>query len=403
MKRLMILSSTPGIGTGYSNITQNLAVELKKLGYNVAITGVQSSYHMDQYRGIDVYPIMNDFHEATNVQAQIMRLKLNMKAHGTEVLLCIFQGDSLLNPFTDIMPDKTIWYLPIEGQIIYKKHSLFTSAQKVKKIISMTYSAEAQFQNHGITSTTIYPGHNPKTFRKGYAKSDEPVTVYFPAKNEEVITPAFAVPELKKQLKIDYMVGFIAQNFGVKKRFERLIEAFSIFAKDKQNVHLHLHTLPMHIKGINLLEILDYYNVKDKVTFSYGFIGGGGLSDNALNVIYNQFDVYASASSGEGFGMPILESMAAGVPQIHPDFPPFQELLGYDDSARGVLAKCIRQLTVAGEERALVDVQSLAETLEILYARDDFRKMLGDNAQKWASEFTWRRTALEFDKVIRSL
>ena len=400
--RIMILTNSPKTNSGYSNISNNLYFELRKLGYDVAMTGLQTSHEMEVFKKIPVYPVMDDFHEAQSIQAQIHRLKRNMADHKSEALLCIFQGDSLLNPFTQVH-SKTYWYLPLEGELVFKNHPCFAAARKVHQLVTMTHSAEKQFNRQGIANKCIYLGHDPKVFRKGYNKNiKEPVMIYFPAKNEEVVIPVNALQELKERMGIKYMMTFVAQNFGIKKRFERLIEAFSIFAKDKTNTHLHLHTLPVHIKGLNLLELLDYYNVKDKVTFSYGNFRSSGWSPEALNVLYNMTDVYVSASSGEGFGLPHLESMAAGVPQIAPDVEPFREFFGYDDEKRGLLAKSTGQMTQAGEIRGLVDVRNLAEKMETYYARQDFREHVGRNCQKWAEQYTWQQTAKQFDQVLKA-
>lgn len=400
--RIMIFSNSPAYpttGSGYAGIVKNLSHELSKLGYDIAITGMQTSYEMGNIGKIPIYPLLPDFHSVDKINMQLRQLSLNMKNHSSDILLCIFQGDSKwYNPFTQIVPDKTCWFMPLEGEIIYKTHQVWTDARKVKKVVAMTVSAAEQFRKHNIPCETIYLGYNPKEFRKDYNKNlQERVIVYFPENNEEIIIPACKLPELKKKMGIKYMIGFNAQNFGVKKRFERLIEAFSIFAKDKKDVHLHLHTLPVGVKGLNLLEIINYYDIKDKITFSYGDFGSSGWSEHALNILYNLMDVYASASSGEGFGMPILESAAVGVPQIHPDFAPFNEFMGDDDQKRGLLAKCTGQLTIAGEIRALVDVNSLAEKMEIMYAQDDLRLQMGKNAQRWASFYTWDKCAAQFD------
>ncbi len=346
---------------------------------------------------------MSDFHEASSIQAQINRLILNMKDHQSEALLCLFQGDSMYNPFTQVH-SKTIWYVPIEGQIIYKNHPLFKDAKKVKKVVSMTHSAGKQLLDHGIENTTIYHGFDPKIYNNNYKKDlKEPVVIYFPHQNEEITMPAGALTEFKDKMGIEYLIGYGGQNFGVRKRPERLIEAFSIFAKDKKDAHMHMHCYPVSSRGLNLLEICDYYNIKDKVTFSYGNIRSSGWSAQALNVLYNQFDTFASASSGEGFGLMHLESMAVGVPQIAPDVEPFREFFGYDDEKRGLLAKATGQLTPAGEIRGLVDPLDFAQKMQQLYDDKTLRKKISENASRWAAQYTWDVIAKQFDKVFKEL
>ncbi len=347
--------------------------------------------------------MMSDYFDAGSVSLQINRLILNMKAHKSEALLCLFQGDSMYNPFTQVHP-KTVWYLPIEGRIIYRSHPLFRDARRVRKVVAMTHSAGEQLRKQGIENTVIYHGYDPNVFRKDYIVDlNEPVIVYFPAKHEEITIPACMLPDLKEKMGVECLIGFVGQNFGIRKRIERLIEAFSIFSKDKKDVHLHLHCNPVHSRGVNLLEILDYYNLNTKVTFSYGNIISSGWSEQALNILYNQFDIFASASSGEGFGLPHLESMACGISQVAPDVEPFREFFGHDDNKRGLLARATGQFTPAGEIRGLVDPQSMAEKMESLFAYPELRKKLGANAEKWAAQFTWDKIASQFDKAFKEI
>lgn len=401
MTRIMILSNSPHIHSGYSQVISNLAVALKGLGHDISITGMQSSYSMGDYKGIPVYPLLPDFHSVGNPQTQIYQLIMNIKTHRSDILLCMFQGDSMYNSFTKVHQN-TVWYMPVEGEIVYKDHPVFNDARGVKQVVALTHSAGSQFTIRGIGNKVIYPGFNPKIFRRNYRKDlREPVAIYFPKQNEEVVIPANSIPELKKKLGIDCFLGFVGQNFGVKKRIELLIEAFSIFAKGKSDVHLHLHTLPVHNQGINLFEIIDYFDIRDKITFSYGNIRSSGWSESCLNILYNTFDIYATASSGGGFELPNFESATLGVPQVAPNFIPFNEL--YPDGDRGLLCKTTRQMTQAGEFRALADVEDLAQKMEMLYNDKGLRKKLGDSCAKWSAQYTWTKCAEKFDDLFRSI
>lgn len=402
--RIMILSSAPWTNTGYARIVENLYTELNKIGgYDIAVTGLQQVTRIENYRGCTIYPAMGNFHEG-DIKWQKHRLKENMKYHNSDILLCIFQGD---NPgyreFTEIIPDKTVWYMPIEGEIIYPKHDLFEAARKVKKVIAMTNSAGDQFKKRGIPHEVVYLGHNPKIFKRNYNKGlNEPVMVYFPDVNEQHIIPASELLKIKEKLGVECMFGFVAENFGIKKRLERLIEAFSIFSKGKSDVHLHLHTNPIAAKGIELPQLIECYNLeKNKISFSYGTYTSSGWSEVALNILYNTFDVYVTASSGGGFELPNFETASLGIPQLCPNFMPFNEL--YPDGERSLLCKCIPQMTQIGENRALVLVDDMVKKMQIMYEDKNLRKLLGDNCAKWASQYTWQAAAKRFDMILRSM
>ena len=52
-----------------------------------------------------------------------------------------------------------------------------------------------------------------------------------------------------------------------------------------------------------------------------------GVSQKTLNDVYNVMDVHSSASGGEGFGISMVESQAAGIPNVQPNFTTPPELL----------------------------------------------------------------------------
>lgn len=57
-----------------------------------------------------------------------------------------------------------------------------------------------------------------------------------------------------------------------------------------------------------------------------------GASDDELRLQYLDADLLVMASRGEGFGLPIVEALAHGVPVVARDLPVFRELLGDEGS-----------------------------------------------------------------------
>jgi glycosyltransferase involved in cell wall biosynthesis len=88
----------------------------------------------------------------------------------------------------------------------------------------------------------------------------------------------------------------------------------------------------------------------------------GRVSDRDLDTLYRGADLFAYPSAFEGFGLPVLEAMARGVPVVTSDTPALTELTG--DAAVRVEAD-----DVAGLADALAQVLSDPELTEDLRAR----------------------------------
>lgn len=110
----------------------------------------------------------------------------------------------------------------------------------------------------------------------------------------------------------------------------------------------------------------------------------GPVDDESLSALYAGARVFAYPSLYEGFGLPLLEAMAAGAPVL--------------TSAGGACAE------VAGEAALLVDPSStdaIASGLERLLRSDAERRRLAELGRARERGFTWRRTAASTVAVYR--
>jgi glycosyltransferase involved in cell wall biosynthesis len=133
-----------------------------------------------------------------------------------------------------------------------------------------------------------------------------------------------------------FVVGVVAANKASglvhRKAFGELILAFSIFAKDKPDAVLYLHTDSFGLSGgWNLLAILSSLGVKkEQVIFpnpqDYRF----GLSKSDLAALYTRMDVLLAPSFGEGFGVPSVEAQACGTRVIGSNWAATPDLVSPD-------------------------------------------------------------------------
>jgi glycosyltransferase involved in cell wall biosynthesis len=102
----------------------------------------------------------------------------------------------------------------------------------------------------------------------------------------------------------------------------------------------------------------------------------GALTPDELDAVFRTADVFVYPSLYEGFGLPVVEAMARGVPTVASSTSAVPEVAG--DAAIGVDPRSVRQITAAIES-VLGDV----EVAERLAARGRAR----------AERFTWDETA----------
>jgi len=125
-----------------------------------------------------------------------------------------------------------------------------------------------------------------------------------------------------------------------------------------------------------------------------------GVPDATLATVYNAFDVFALPTMGEGFGLPILESQACGVPAVVTDCSACTELVPDAFCRVGVKGTLIMARNV---EQAIVDEDELAAKLDELYR--DRRRLdeLAGRSAAFARGFDWGDICRRFVELLRGV
>lgn len=128
-----------------------------------------------------------------------------------------------------------------------------------------------------------------------------------------------------------FVVVTNAANKGTpsRKNFVAMLRAFKALALNNEDVLFYIHTEPTGKIdwGDDLYQLVTDMGLTGKVLFppmynyKMGFVGY-----DVLNDIYNMGDVFLLLSYGEGFGIPIVEAQAAGLPVIITDGSAMTEL-----------------------------------------------------------------------------
>jgi glycosyltransferase involved in cell wall biosynthesis len=158
------------------------------------------------------------------------------------------------------------------------------------------------------------------------------------------------------------------------KNLGRLVEAFARLGGDHRLVLAGDH----EDFAAGLRERAQAFALADRVAFT------GAVSEAELAGLYGGALAYSFVSFGEGFGLPGLEAMSAGVPVIAASAGSLPEI--YGDAAR----YCDPH-----------DVDSIAEALAEVASDEGFRAQLVERGHRRAGEFSWARTAEETRAVYR--
>jgi len=132
-----------------------------------------------------------------------------------------------------------------------------------------------------------------------------------------------------------------------------------------------------HGRGIswNITELLSRLDLKDRVVATEGLTVRKGVSSVHLNLIYNLFDVHLLTTKREGFGLPVLEAMSAGVPNLVTGYSACKELVEDGRGAEIDIATYVNEPHDEAEG-AIVDIGDIAKKLELF---DEARRVDRDS------------------------
>lgn len=131
-----------------------------------------------------------------------------------------------------------------------------------------------------------------------------------------------------------YIVGMVAANKGnpSRKAFYQQIVAFANFHRRHTDTVLYIHSCKGENgenDGVNLVRLVEGNGLtvgKDVLFADQYAYTIGGYGDEDMNALYNSMNVHLLVSTGEGFGVPIIEAQAAGCPVIVGDWTAMGEL-----------------------------------------------------------------------------
>jgi len=239
-------------------------------------------------------------------------------------------------------------------KVQYFRQMIPQSVARADLILTISESVKQELCNHfGITETKVRVTHlaHNNVFR--------------------VLDAQTEVEEAKKRWEIYSPYLLFVGTMEPRKNLPRLLDAFKVY-KENHPDHCQLVIVGRHGWGDELERTIADKGLERDVKLT------GVVPLNDLVRVYNGARALIYPSLYEGFGIPVLEAMACGIPVITSD--------------------CCAMKEVAGESALLVSPES---TEEILYAiervmsDDELCKDLRQKGLKHAKTFSWARTAAQ--------
>lgn len=378
MKHLL-MSTSPNLTTGYAIVSNNLMKGLLKKNIDIKMLGLQNLGHQKEEWNL---PILDNIYGAD-------ALEFYSKFYGINSVITIL--DNWLSQYS---------WLPEYLKRLKLKHICHVTA----------YSTPlAPVLNNAIRNADFWVA--PSKFVEKVlldAGFDKKRVRYIPhGVNTKIFKPLNEEEKQKYREMTNYKNKFVflvvATNTGFEKNWQGLFYAYKIFLAQnpgaKENTVLHCHTSPHYPGGGSYdLELLGkMYGIAENLRFIVGMNLNAGTPPEEMARLYNITDCYISATMGESFHLPALESMACGVPCIIPNHTTGPQLVG--EPKTGLLIEPLKMKN--GQEfgwtgpiisdKWLIDPVDMADKMTEMYKDKKLREKFSKNAIKFAKKYDWEK------------
>lgn len=171
-------------------------------------------------------------------------------------------------------------------------------------------------------------------------------------------------------------VGTLEPRKGV----DTIIEALSLMQKRSGDCPNLVLAGQIGWKSSNIINLIKKLLPVDKVSIL------GYVDDMQLLSLYRKAKLFVYPSCYEGFGLPVMEAMAAGVP---------------------VITTACSSLNEVGDEAPLYvepgNAQALSEAIEKIWINEQLQNKMSVDGMEQAKKFTWKHTAQTTLKVFNVL
>ena len=317
IKNITIWGVDPRVTTAYGQQCGLLALELRKLGYTVSIAAIGAKLK-DQGRPWKSIPV---------------RFVGGRGTHGGDVLGPVarqFKADLVLMLFDSFMMDaRAVNALTLEGTAVayWCPVDAFNMADGGLPLlyqgmlalapravpIAMSRFGERMFRHDGHDPLYVPHMIDTDVFRPAVTNDED----------REYMRWAHGIPA---DAFVITMCAANSERF--RKNFPGQFDAFRRARRDNWLLLVHSYCRPDH-DGWDLEWLAGKFGIADQVRFADpDRISKGSYTQQDLAAWYNLGDLHTQCTLAEGFGIPLIEAQACGLPVVTTDGSAMRELCG---------------------------------------------------------------------------
>lgn len=305
--RILFSSNAPWSISGYGNQVAEILPRMQKLGYPIAMVdfyGLEGGKLM--LDGVLHYPKMQHVYGSD----AIVHHGRDFKADITFTL----QDQWVLHPQDLQQVQRWIPIAPIDHEPV--TDNVLTNLKMAYRIVTYSKFGQEELKKRGLHSTYI-----PHTVDTNIFK---PMTI----EERTRLRLAAGVPT------DHFLFGMVAANKEnpPRKSFQEVMDAFKRFLERNPKSLLYLHTDPKFPGGFDCEVYANKIGIIKNVLFPDPYQMLYNTDKEGMARIYNNLDCLLCPSVFEGFGVPIIEAQACGVPVIVNNYTSMPELVKHGET-----------------------------------------------------------------------
>lgn len=312
--------------------------------------------------------VLHDRPDALFVPAHVIPFTLTLAPRSKRPRLVTTIHDVVFKQFPESYAPRERWYADHATRLAVRHADrIIVPTEAVRRDLERYYQCDVEkvaVVHHGVTPFVIS------------TEASEVSAVEKSHKTVQQRQDVRSLADARDDEKVVLYVGRLER----KKNVARMVDAFSRVASQHPDARLVLAGPP----GYGYAEVraaIDRSSARARITET------GWVDQEQYHALLRRATLFLFPTLGEGFGLPILEAMAAGVPVITSRAP-----------FRSVRAKEVdgAHEEVAGNAALLVDPVdpgNISDAIERVLTDQCLREDLVRLGQQRASDFTWQRSA----------